>query len=167
MKTGKDLQLTPIKPTNHFSNVALDLLLDAINDELYFFAYLPYNPKVYDYIKEKIIEIGKKINEVNISIANSGQIIKKKEILAKLREYYSILKNYYPEESDDEKVCRFLTAMYLKDKEKYPKDKVCLEWLQKTKKVSLFYNTNKTFQDINQECLNFFKITPELKLVQE
>lgn len=165
MKTGKDLNIIPISPKNHYSTVKMDMLLKQINDEFYFFNFLPYNSKVVSYIKDRIKDIGSKINNVTISKANDGQIKRRNEILEALRGYYSTLKSYSPEPVDDEKVCKFLTAMFVKDKEKLTKDELYLKWIVKTKKFSQFYNANKTIESINEDCLKYFKITSELKLV--
>lgn len=153
---GKELGIVPIKPNNHFFDQSLDNMLGLINKELFFFTFLPYNQVVSDYMRNTIRECGKAISALDIN--DKGQN-RKEEILQELRKYYKTLIQYTPEESDDDKTCRYMVAMFLKDKDKpSDKEKLYLEWLPKTKKFSKFYKVNKTFADINQECINFFKI---------
>ena len=161
MKRLFDLKISVIKPETKYSNKNIDAILEKINDSLYFFCFLFINNKAKNYMLLQFAELGKELSNVPIQRANDGQSKRQNEILNTLRSYYTTLKGYCPDDDANTitKMNQFLVSQFVREKKECAKDeRFYYEWLLKTKKFSQFYETTESLNNVNSECLNYFKI---------
>lgn len=165
MKTGIELNITPIKPSTKYSNKEMDKLLSDINEKLYYFRNRFINKRVKEYLLKEIEITGKKLKNIPITVENK-QLTRRQEILGELRKIYQNLKSLVisdivEEENlpETEKSNKFMVALYLKDKREnnLTTDKM-LDWLKQIHIFSNFYPVLGNLKSVNEEIIKYFKI---------
>lgn len=161
-KLYNEYAISPIKGLKEkYTNSILEDLLYEINDELYFFANLPVNNISRIYLLERVNDIGSKIKDLSVTF--NGESVgnkRREEILFRLREMYKILNTPFIEPTEEliEKMCKYQSALYLKEKKIGLTAKDALDWLYKIFRLSKFYKLNSTLKSIQEEIINYFKV---------
>ncbi len=121
MKKGQEIGLEVIKTENREGSTVIRGIHEKINEVLYPCKYRYISPSMTQRILNKLIELGKQLNDAEI---NDKAKAKKEELLEATRERVKSLKEYaktYPEMTDSDisqvqATLKFQLAQYLKAK---------------------------------------------------
>ena len=161
MKRGKEIGILPISGLkNKNKTTELYQLLYDINDFLYFFSNLYISYSVKEHILQQLTEYAVKFKELDID-GNSKSNDTREEILFILRGCYKELKKYQYDDIKENtvdtfnKMCKYLVALYLKDKNTLTIDDK-LKWIKKIKLYSEFYPISNSLESVQNELLEEF-----------
>lgn len=159
MELGKTIGVSPIKLENKYSIKEIDDILYEINDILYFFNNKYINKKAKDYIKEKVTVLGKKLNVVP---TNGDRTQRKAELLNKMRNVYSALSKYIPDDNPQQvaNMCKFILAMYIKNKETMSEEDM-FKTLKDNVLFTNIYGYSEKIDSIQREILKKYQLGDE------
>lgn len=159
MELGKAIGVSPFKLTNKYSIKEIDDILYEINDMLYFFNNKYINSVSKDYIKEKITVFGKKLNNV---ATNGDRTQRKAELLDKMRNVYSALSKYAPDDNQQQitNMCKFQLAMYIKNKENLTEEDI-FKLLKDNVLFTKIYGYSEKIDSIQREILKKYQLCSE------
>lgn len=164
-KKWGERNVSPItKLKSHYTTSEMDALLYDINDLLYFLKNLYVTPQSRVYLRDKITETGQQLKQLSFT-RDDKKIERRNEILERLRELYvkvnaTVYLPTYQYQEVVEKMNKYLTALYLKDKkENLLTEKKRLDWIRKLKVFANIYPVMQNLESVQEELLNYFKIT--------
>lgn len=159
MELGKTVGISPIRLDNKYSIKEIDEILYDINDTLYFFCNKYINKKAKDYIKEKVTVLGKKLNNV---ATNGDRTKRKAELLDKMRNVYSALSKYAPDDNPQQvaNMCKFILAMYIKNKETMSEEDM-FKILKDNVLFTNIYGFSDKIDSIQREILKKYQLSEE------
>ena len=159
MELGKEIGVSPLKLTNKNSLKEIDETLYQVNDILFFFNNKYINKKAKDYIKENVTLLGKKLNNIP---TNGDKSQRKAELLDKMRNVYSKLSTYIPDDNEQQiaNMCKFQLAMFIKNKETMTEEDR-FKLLKDNVLFTRIYGYNEKIDSIQREILKLYQLREE------
>ncbi|MBQ3414501.1 MAG: hypothetical protein IJH39_03970, partial [Clostridia bacterium] len=134
-----DREVGPItKLKTHYTTTEMDGILYEINDILYFLKNLYVTPQSRVFLRDRITEAGKQLKQLSFT-REDKKAERRDEIVERLRELYTKANAtvHLPTveyQEVVEKMNKYLTALYLKDKnEGNLTEKKRLDWIRRLK----------------------------------
>lgn len=159
MELGKTIGVSPIKLENKYSIKEIDEIVYEINDILYYFNNKYINSKAKDYIKEKVTVLGKKLNNTP---TNGDRTQRKAELLDKMRNVYSALSKYIPDDNQQQIVnmCKYQLAIYIKNKETMTEEDI-FKLMKDNVLFTKIYGYSEKIDSIQRELLKRYQLSEE------